>query len=136
MRTLSVRKFHTLWNKESLKYMAKISTYNLWCGDNVTKIWKHLYRVWVLWAFKRGVLGFQKFNFLQKWQHFRVRLELIWRSFFAWMTFYVRFLVFEIWSILYFFSGLAEIWINKIVGGGLRPPATHHRGYAPGLRML
>ena len=35
----------------------------------------------------------QNFNFLQKWPSLEGRLELIWRSFYAWMTFIFRFLV-------------------------------------------
>ena len=41
------------------------------------------YCVWALRTSKRGVLGTQKFNFLQKWPNLQVRLELTWRSFFA-----------------------------------------------------
>ena len=39
------------------------------------------YRVWVQQGLKRGVLGAQKLNFLQKWLILLGRLELIWRSF-------------------------------------------------------
>ena len=52
---------------------------------------------------QKGRLGAQKLNFL----HLQGRLKLIWRSFFSFTTFLVRFLVFEIWSILYLnFAGL------------------------------
>ena len=52
----------------------------------------------------------------QKWPNLHYRLELIWRSFFAWKTFFVPFLVFEIWSILYFlFAGFS--WSLKFLGG-------------------
>ena len=54
---------------------------------------------------QKGLLGAQKFNFHQKWPNLQGRLELIWRSFFAWMTFFVRLLIFDISSIFYFFCG-------------------------------
>ena len=45
------------------------------------------YRVWALLAFKSGVLGIQKFIFLQKWLNLQGRLELIGSSFFVQMIF-------------------------------------------------
>ena len=54
-----------------------------------------------LW-FKRGVLGAEKCNFLQKWPNLQDRLELICRLFFCMNDFYfVRFLVFKIGSIYF-----------------------------------
>ena len=44
------------------------------------------------------------------------------------ITFFVRFLVCEIWSILYFFlRDLAEIWRKKIFGRGASPRTPHRR---------
>ena len=95
------------------------------------------YRVWTPQASKSGKIAPQTFNFLHEWLNWQGRLELIWCSFFVWMTFFVQFLVFEIWWILYFFlRDLAEIWRHFLllfwVRGLTPPPPPHalHRGCA------
>ena len=83
------------------------------------------YRVWAP----------EKFYFLEKWPNLQGRLELIWRSFFAGMIFFLRCSVFEIWSILYFFlQDLTEILIKYIyfLSEWLRPL---HR-FCPGAGCL
>ena len=70
------------------------------------------YHVWSPRASRRGVLGTPKFNFLQNWPNFQGRLDLTWRSFFAYMIFFcailsywdvVSFSNFKVFSLLRFF---------------------------------
>ena len=71
------------------------------------------YPVWALRLFKRGILGAQKFNFLQKWPNLQGRLD--WRSFFAWITFFLwdsYFLRYDRFCI--FFTGLDRYLKKKI----------------------
>ena len=66
------------------------------------------YRIWVPRASKRGVLGVQKFNFLHKWLNLQGWLELIWRSFFAYIhDFFCAILSF--WDIVTFSKYCVQI---------------------------
>ena len=87
------------------------------------------YRVSELWAFKRSKKMRKNLNLLQKRPNLQIILKLILKSFFAQMIFFMGFLVFKIWSILYYslFNTFRNLKKNiKKLSGGLRPP--------PGLR--
>ena len=57
----------------------------------------HFWRKLNFWASKRGVLGAQKFNFLQKRPNLQERLELTWRSSSQEFLFFCAILIF--WDI-------------------------------------
>jgi len=74
---------------------------------NVLKQRKIMYQIFLIFSFwyrcPKGYKGCaKKLNFIQKWPNLQERSGLIWQRFLAQIIFFVRFLVFEIWSILYF----------------------------------
>ena len=83
------------------------------------------HRVFELWASKRGVMGAQKINFSLKVAKFSGKMEINLTVIFCLNDFFVRLLIFKIWSIFYIFlQNLAEIWRNFFLEGGFVPPAA------------
>ena len=71
------------------------------CAESNKKLYFR-FLVFELLVVKELPIRLQKNNFFQKWPNLQGQLGLNWQWFFARIIFYVRFLVFEMWSILYF----------------------------------
>ena len=118
LRTCSPPSFPSLSDHFDIKYAQ--------CAKKIMGL-KFLitsYHVWALQPFENDILGAQKFIFLHKWKNLQGRLELIWRSFCARMTFFARFLF--LWNMIdfVFVYRTCRNLKNTKFGGGLRSWAS------------